>query len=108
MIAAHATLNDGDGPLGPRLKRRRQELGLTLDQVATHLGTNRQQVIRWEKNQNRPTDYAEPLATLYGWPVEALLPVEPEESLVERVRRLEELVADLVRGQRTRRRRGGG
>lgn len=63
--------------IGERIKQRRLELGLTVDQVAERLGKNRATVYRYESNEieNFPTSIIEPLskvllttpASLMGW-----------------------------------------
>ena len=63
--------------IGERIKKRRLELGLTVDQLADMLGKNRATVYRYESNEieNFPTTIIEPLATalrttpsaLMGW-----------------------------------------
>ena len=42
--------------LGPRLKARRLELDLAVRDVADHLGTDKQNVYRYEKGEMRPSD----------------------------------------------------
>lgn len=70
---------------------------MTLDEVAAQLGTNRQQVIRWEKGTNTPDAYADALAELYELPVEEVRRPEPSTvgEMEGRVRRLEAEVAAL-------------
>lgn len=63
--------------VGERIKQRRKELGLTVDEVAERLGKNRATVYRYESNEieNLPTPILEPLARvlettpeyLIGW-----------------------------------------
>lgn len=63
--------------IGKRIKERRIELGLTVDQVAEALNKNRATIYRYESNdiEKLPIDILEPLATvlsttpayLMGW-----------------------------------------
>lgn len=63
--------------IGDRIKNRRLELGLSVDQLADKLGKNRATVYRYENNdiENLPTTVLEPLskalcttpAALMGW-----------------------------------------
>ena len=67
--------------IGERIKLRRQQLGLTVDQLADRLGKNRATVYRYESNEieNLPLSILEPLAKslgvspayLMGWEVPA-------------------------------------
>lgn len=64
--------------IGDRIKRRRELLGLSVEEVAKHLGKHRATIYRYENNEieNFPTDVLEPLAVvlqttpayLMGWP----------------------------------------
>lgn len=66
---------------GERIKRRREELGLTVDQVADRIGKNRATVYRYESNDIKsfPIEILTPLATvlqttpaaLMGWDVDS-------------------------------------
>lgn len=51
---------------GDRIKQRRLELGLSVDEVATKLGKNRATVYRYESNdiENLPVGTLEPLAEI--------------------------------------------
>ena len=63
--------------IGARIKQRRKELGLTVEELANRLGKNRATVYRYESNdiENLPTTVLEPLAEvlkvhpayLIGW-----------------------------------------
>lgn len=63
--------------VGERIKQRRKELGLSVDDIAKKLGKNRATIYRYESNEieNMPTDVIEPLARvlnvspayLMGW-----------------------------------------
>ena len=63
--------------IGKRIKSRRQEIGLTVEEVAKRLGKNRATVYRYESNdiENLPISVIEPLAKvlqttpsyLMGW-----------------------------------------
>lgn len=74
--------------IGEMIKKRRLELGLTVDQVAERLGKNRATVYRYESNEieNFPTSIIEPLAkvllttpaALMGW--DEIQPVLPEDN----------------------------
>lgn len=52
--------------IGKRLKNRRLELGLSVDEVAKRLGKNRATIYRYENNdiENLPTTVLEPLAKI--------------------------------------------
>lgn len=52
--------------IGERIKQRRIELGLSVDEVAEKLGKNRATVYRYESNdiENLPVGTLEPLATI--------------------------------------------
>lgn len=63
--------------VGERIKRRREELGISVDEIAKKLGKHRATVYRYESNEigTLPTDVLEPLsivlqttpAYLMGW-----------------------------------------
>lgn len=63
--------------VGERIKQRRKELGLSVDEIAKKLGKNRATIYRYESNEieNMPLDVIEPLARvlnvspayLMGW-----------------------------------------
>lgn len=63
--------------IGERIKKRRQALGLSVDEVAQKLGKNRATIYRYESNsiEKLPTQILEPLAKalnttpayLLGW-----------------------------------------
>ena len=86
--------------IGDRIKQRRLEIGLTVDQLASQIGKNRATVYRYECNniENVPIDTLAPLAEalrtttayLMGWTDDASLPyyantptLSPDESTVE-------------------------
>lgn len=54
--------------IGDRIKERRKELGLTVDELAERLGKNRATVYRYESNdiEKLPTTVLEPLANALG------------------------------------------
>ncbi len=53
-------------PIGNRIKERRKELGLSVEDVAFELGKNRATVYRYESNdiENMPASVLEPLAEI--------------------------------------------
>ncbi len=53
-------------PVGNRIKKRRKELGLSVEDVAFELGKNRATVYRYESNdiENMPASVLEPLAEI--------------------------------------------
>lgn len=82
------------GPKGPRGK-------LSHDKFAKILGTSRQLVIKWEKNETEPRDFLGALAEFSGFP-EAAFSLRGAEALVEesagpRLQRLQ-VEADTTRG----------
>ena len=68
---------------GERIKRRREELGLTVEEVAKRLNKHRATIYRYESDEigTLPTDVLEPLAVvlnttpaaLLGWEVETII-----------------------------------
>ena len=52
--------------IGERIKQRRKELGLSVDEVADRLGKNRATVYRYESNdiENFPVGTLEPIAKI--------------------------------------------
>lgn len=74
--------------VGDRIKQRRQELGISVDELAAKLGKNRATVYRYESNdiEDLPAAALEPLATalhtmpayLMGWSMEQ--PVNASEK----------------------------
>lgn len=68
--------------VGERIKQRRKELGLTVDEVAERLGKNRATVYRYESNEieNLPTPILEPLARVLNTTPEYLMGWKDEES----------------------------
>lgn len=54
--------------IGERIKERRKELGLTVDELAEKLGKNRATIYRYESNEieKLPTTVLEPLANALG------------------------------------------
>ena len=81
--------------VGERIKQRRKELGLTVDEVAERLGKNRATVYRYESNEieNLPTPILEPLARvlnttpeyLMGWKDEESTPIETNRSALTKL-----------------------
>jgi len=74
--------------IGSRIKARRQELGISVDDLATKLGKNRATVYRYESDEieNMPLEVLEPLAKalnvtpayLMGW--DETSPIPPEDD----------------------------
>lgn len=54
--------------IGDRIRSRRQELGFSVDELATRLGKNRATVYRYENGdiENLPVGILEPLASALG------------------------------------------
>lgn len=81
--------------VGERIKQRRKELGLTVDEVAERLGKNRATVYRYESNEieNLPTPILEPLAKvlnttpeyLMGWKDKESTPIETNRSALTKL-----------------------
>ena len=79
--------------IGERIKQRRKELGLSVDELADKLGKNRATIYRYESNEieKLPTTVLEPLADvlgvspgfLMGWEDESSEP-DTLESLMEK------------------------
>jgi repressor LexA len=78
--------------IGERIKNRRKELGLTVDEVAERLGKNRATIYRYESNEieSLPSPVLEPLADvllttpayLMGWgdDKKEIAPIKPNRS----------------------------
>lgn len=76
--------------IGERIKNRRIELGLSVDELAKRIGKNRATVYRYESNdiENLPTNILEPLAKalsttpayLMGWDQSLEPPKEPKNQ----------------------------
>ena len=74
--------------IGERIKQRRTELGLSVDEVASRLGKNRATIYRYENNniENFPITVLEPLAKilnttpayLMGWEKEMFTSISKE------------------------------
>lgn len=83
--------------IGSRIKARRQELGISVDDLASKLGKNRATVYRYESDEieNMPLEVLEPLAKalnvtpayLMGWDDTAPAPAEDDH--------IQELLQDL-------------
>ena len=81
--------------VGERIKQRRKELGLTVDEVAERLGKNRATVYRYESNEieNLPTPILEPLSKvldttpeyLMGWKETESTPIETNRSALTKL-----------------------
>jgi transcriptional regulator with XRE-family HTH domain len=52
--------------VGARIRRRRQELGLTQEELAAHVGVSARAVIRWEADRNFPTRHQGRLEAVLG------------------------------------------
>ena len=62
--------------VGERIKQRREELGVTVDEIAKRLGKHRATIYRYESNEigTLPTDVLEPLAVVLNTTPAALIP----------------------------------
>lgn len=112
--------------IGERIKRRREELGITVDEVAKRLGKHRATIYRYESDEIRtlPTDVLEPLAVilettpaaLMGWgnfdaPKVNAFSTSPayspsEDTLIKKYRALDEhgkRIVDMVIDEETAR-----
>lgn len=58
--------------MGGRIRQRREEMGLTQDQLAEKVGVGRDAVIRWEKGRRGPHRHLSGLAAALDTTVEAL------------------------------------
>lgn len=67
--------------IGTRIKKRREELGLSVDEVAKKLGKNRATIYRYESKaiENMPITILEPLADILNITPEYLLGWVDEE-----------------------------
>lgn len=68
------------GSIGERIRKRRLELGLSVDEVAKMLGKNRSTVYRYESDaiEDMPLSVLPPLARILGVSPAYLLGYEPE------------------------------
>lgn len=68
--------------IGKRIKARREELGLSVDEVAKRLGKHRATVYRYESNEigDLPTSVLEPLSVILGTTPAALMGWEEEST----------------------------
>lgn len=68
--------------IGERIKQRRMELGLSVDEVAEKLGKNRATIYRYESNEieNLPVGTLEPLAKILETTPAQLMGWEDEEQ----------------------------
>ena len=82
--------------IGERIKQRRIELGLSVDEVAEKLGKNRATVYRYESNEieNLPVGTLEPLAKILETTPAQLMGWDDDESQAsdERTKRLRKAV----------------
>ena len=64
--------------LGDRIKQKRLEAGLTVDELADRLGKNRATVYRYENGdiENFPTTVLEPIATILNTTPAYLMGIE--------------------------------
>jgi transcriptional regulator with XRE-family HTH domain len=64
--------------IGPRIRERREVLGLTQQELADHLGVTHQHVSRIEGEQALPSlDLVVRLAQFFGWSTDQLLTGRP-------------------------------
>lgn len=70
--------------IGERIKRRREDLGISVDEVARRLGKHRATVYRYESNEieNLPTDVLEPLAVVLQTTPAALMGWEEDSAML--------------------------
>ncbi len=70
------------GSLGQRIKQRRQELGLSVDELAEKLSKNRATIYRYESNEieKLPTTVLKPLAKALNTTPSALMGWEEEKN----------------------------
>ena len=84
--------------IGERIKQRRIELGLSVDEVAEKLGKNRATVYRYESNEieNLPVGTLEPLAKILETTPAQLMGWDDDKSQAsdERTKRLRKAVED--------------
>ncbi|MBQ9348881.1 MAG: helix-turn-helix transcriptional regulator [Oscillibacter sp.] len=68
--------------LGERIKERRKELGISVDDIAAKLGKNRATVYRYESNsiENMPVSVVEPLAEILKTTPAQLLGLPDDEG----------------------------
>ena len=74
--------------IGDRIRRRREDLHISVDEVAKRLGKHRATIYRYESDEIRtlPTNVLEPLAAVLETTPAALMGWEPfEESMPENV-----------------------
>ena len=93
--------------IGERIKARRKQLGLTVDELSERLGKNRATIYRYESNniEKLPTTVLEPLAKalnttpayLMGWE-EDNTPVEPKKEEEPELTENEREMIDIFKG----------
>ena len=86
--------------IGERIKNRRKELGLSVEEVALRLGKNRAAIYRYESDyiESLPSPILEPLADvlqttpayLMGWEEEQKenAPINDRSAIIERINSL--------------------
>lgn len=81
--------------IGDRIKQRREDLGLSVEDVAQKLGKHRATIYRYESNEieNMPADVLEPLATVLKTTPAALMGWENTENQVQALPQTEKFVA---------------
>jgi len=80
---------------GSRLRAAREAHGLTQDQLAAALGTNRFTVIRWEKDQALPESYDAAIAKFFDDESFILPPRDRESQLAVMLEEVRSLSADV-------------
>ena len=67
--------------LGERIKRCRQNVGLSQEKIAELVGVSRQAVTKWERNQSAPsTENLFKLAEIFGTTVDMLLDLDTDNK----------------------------
>lgn len=80
--------------IGQRIKRRRKELNLSVDEIAEELGKNRATIYRYENNkiENFPSNMLKPLSKILDTTPNFLIGLENSETIGNKIKsRREEL-----------------